>query len=331
VSDISLSKDLDMAMQKGRGSQADGAAILFAVLRRLNIPCALYLIATKNIGRPLEELPALFWFDRLLIRCDFENDAIWIDPFYPISEIGILPFEDQNVTALRFDNPTGEFESTPDIDYHSNGKAIHLELNFDSTGALYGEATEIYTGAMIPEISSFMFELEQDQWKVPWQKKLAMSFPDVNLIKFVAMPPDTTGEAFRIGYTFTTGPIIRPFASRAYIPMDLLGRWEDLPDLPDGPREFPIELDRPRFEFERIVLNIAAPFSIEFTPKNYSLDSFIGEVYSVTRKSDNSITITRGFGLKRAELPETSYKSLRRFFNSARAEADKQIILNKRN
>ncbi len=324
---ISFSKRLDEVIERGRGTRAEGAAILYAILQKLVIPCAPYLAASHDTGDPMPDLPGLFWFDRVLVACFLDGDTIWTDPSYPAIELGILPFEDQNIPVLRLDEATAEFASTPDIDYHDNGKAIHLKLDIDSSGALYGEATEIYSGALIAEISSYMFSLEEEQRKMPWERKLAKSFPGVKLLRFVSIPPVAEGEAYRVGYTFTTGPIIRPFARRAYIPMDLLGRWEDLPALPPGSRQFPIELRRPRFEFERITLNISPALEVEYIPKNFSMNSYIGEIYSVARKDENTITITRGFGLKRSKLPLSAYKSLRRFFNAARTEADKQIIL----
>ncbi len=327
ISDISLASNLDEAIERGRGTQAEASAILYALLTRMNIPSAPYLAATREAGDPLENLPALFWFDRMLLACFIDNETFWADPYYYISELGILPYEDQNIVVLRLDKTTGNLERTPDIDYHENGKAIHLRLDIDSTGAIYGEATEIYAGAMLPEISTYLTSLDEGQRRIPWESKLAKSFPGVNLLKFAAIPPERSGDAYRVGYTFTTGPIIRQFATRAYIPMDLLGRWEDLPDLPSGERRFPIEIRRPRFEFERITLNISSAFEVEYIPGNYSLNSVIGEIYSVVRQGDRSVTITRGFGLKRSELPASTYKSLMKFFNTAKAEADKQIIL----
>jgi hypothetical protein len=109
--------------------------------------------------------------------------------------------------------------------------------------------------------------------------------------------------------------------------MDLLGRWEDLPDLPDEERYFPVHFQRPRFEFERITFEISPQFEVEYLPKNYSLNSHIGEIYSVARQGQASITVTRGFGLKKPEYPVSAYKSIMKFFNTARAEAEKQIIL----
>ncbi len=325
--DISLSKDLNEAFERGRGTRAERAAILYAILQKLAIPCVPYLAASHDVGDPMPDLPGLFWFDRVLVACFLNGDTIWADPSYPAIEPGILPFEDQGIQVLRLDEATGEFGSTPHVDYRDNGKAIHLKLDIDSTGALYGEATEIYSGALIPEISSYMFSLEEEQRKMPWERKLAKSFPGVKLLRFVSIPPVSAGEAYRVGYTFTTGPIIRPFARRAYIPMDLLGRWEDLPELPTESRQFPIELRRPRFEFERITLNIPPALEVEYIPRNFSMNSYIGEIYSVARRDGKTITITRGFGLKRSQLPVSAYKSLRRFFDAARTEADKQIII----
>jgi hypothetical protein len=326
-SEITMTNDINEALQRGRGTQAEAAAILKTLLDKLNIPSAIYLVATHDAGDPLPNLPALFWFDRLSVAAFAANDTIWMDPYYPISEMGILPFEEQGATALSVTEPGEAFITIPISDYHENGKAIHLKLAFDSTGSIYGEATEVYTGAMIPEISSLMNDLDKTELKVPWEKRLAKSFPGVKIRAFVVMPPDSTGQGFRIGYSFTTGPIIRPFANRAYLPMDLLGRWADLPALPSKTPVFPIELRRPRFELERITVKISPPFEVEYVPDNYSDNTYIGEIYSVTRGDLHSITITRGFGLKKSTLPPSSHGPLREFLNKARAEADKHIIL----
>jgi hypothetical protein len=327
TSDISLSESFNIYVERGRGSQADEAVLFYAALGRLGIPRGIYLASTRNVGDPLPDFPALSWFDRLLVTCYIGNDTLWADPFHRMSDLGVLPFEDQGVSILRIDTPGELLESTPEIDYHENGKAIHLTLYIDSTGALQGEATEIYSGAFIPEISSYITSINENQRKTPWETRLAKSFPGAIVDQFKVIPPDSTGDEYRIGYSFTTNPLLRPFASRVFISMDILGRWEDLPDLPQLERRFPILLKRPRFEFERISFILSPKFKVESLPKNYSLNSHIGEIYSVAREGDNSITITRGFGLKTPVLPATTYNSLIRFINAAKAEAGKQIIL----
>jgi hypothetical protein len=327
ISDITLHDELDEIIANGRGTQAEAAAILYALINILDIPGGIYLSSTRIVGEPLELLPALFWFDRLLVACFIGDDTLWADPYHTVSDLGILPFEDQGVSVLRVDTDEGRLFSTPNIDYNENGKAIHLKLYVDSLGTLTGEATEVYSGAMIPDISLYLQRTEESQRKIAWEKRLAKSLTNVKIDRFITAPPDSFGESFLINYTFTAGPIIRSFVNRAYIPMDLLGRWEDLPDLPDGDRHFPICFHKPRFEFERITFEISPQFEIEYLPKNYSLNSHIGEIYSVARQGKSSITVTRGFGLKRPEYPVSSYKSITKFFNTARAEAEKQIIL----
>ncbi len=326
-SEITLSSGVNDALGRGRGSQAEAAAILLALLERLKIPASIYLVASKDAGDPLMQLPALFWFDRMLIAAYPGNDTVWIDPFYQLTQMDILPFEDQGAQALSLNSNGGEFIIVPMPDYRQNGKAIHLKLDLDSTGSMRGQATEIYSGALIPEVSNFLKGLDEAERRSPWEKKLAKSFPGAQIERFEIFPPDSSGRAFKIGYSFSTGPTVRPFANRAFIPMDLLGRWSDLPELPATARIFPIELRRPRFELERITLNVSAQFEVETLPLSYSDNNDIGEIYSVARGEKGVITITRGFALKRATLPISEYGSLRKFLNRARTEADKHIIL----
>jgi hypothetical protein len=326
-SEIALNESVNNALQRGSGTQAEAGAILYAMLQRLAIPSTVYLVATKDAGDPLMQLPALFWFDRMLLAVTLEYDTIWIDPLYQLAQMDILPFEDQGVKGMCITGPAGKFANIPMPDHQENGKAIHLNLKFDGSGSLTGEATEIYSGAMIPEISSFLRTLEEPLQKNPWEKKLARTFPSAGINKFIVIPPDSASRVLRIGYSFSTGPIVRPFADRAYIPLDLLGRWADLPDLPDNIRRSPIELRRPRFELERIKLEISPPFEVEYLPGNYSENVDIGDVYSVIRGGKNSVTITRGLGIKKSNLPFSEYNSLRSFLSKARTEADKNIIL----
>jgi hypothetical protein len=329
--EISLNGDIEQALERGRGSQAEASVILQVLFEKLKIPVKPYLIATRDAGEPIMGLPALFWFDRMLLEVELGPDTMWIDPTYQLSKMDILPFEDMGVKALDITGQGGHFITIPVADYHDNGKAIHLKLDFDSTGSMRGEATEIYSGAMIPEISTFMQSLDPHEASAPWEKKLAKSFPSAKIEKFIIIPPDSATQAYRIGYAFTTGPLVRPLASRAYIPMDLLGRWADLPILPSQARQFPLELRRPRFELERITLNISPVFEVEFLPANYSENDEIGEIYSVARGDKNLVTITRGFGLKSPMLPISEYASLRKFIGRARTEADKHLILKRVN
>ena len=108
--------------------------------------------------------------------------------------------------------------------------------------------------------------------------------------------------------------------------MDLLGRWADLPALPNISRQFSIQLHRPRFELERITFDIPPPFTVDFLPANYSDNNEIGEIYSVARGGDSLVTIRRGFGLKKGSLPATKYGALRKFFGGARTQAIKTLF-----
>jgi hypothetical protein len=325
--EIALTGNVNEAVARGGGTQAEAGAILFALLDRLGISSKANLVATRDVGEPMAQVPAFFWFDRLLLAPAFNGDTVWIDPYYQMAQMDILPFEDQGAKGLSVTEAVGKFINVPMPDYQENGKAIHLRLDFDSTGSLMGDATEIYSGAMIPEITSILSNLEPAEQKAPWEKRLARSFPSARIRRFVIIPPDSAGQVFRIGYSFSTGPLVRPFADRAYIPLDLLGRWADLPVMSERSRRFSIDLRRPRFELERISLNISYPFEVEYLPENYSENLDIGDVYSVVRGDKNRVTITRGLGIKKATVPFSEYNSLRSFIDKARAEADKNIIL----
>lgn len=82
-SDIDISDSPWDLLARGYGSQAEAAMLLGTFLDIEDVPFDYVLISTRDNGDVIKTLPALFYFNRMLIAARMDHaDTIWIDPFY---------------------------------------------------------------------------------------------------------------------------------------------------------------------------------------------------------------------------------------------------------
>ena len=324
-SDIDISDSPDELLQRGYGSQAEAALLLGAFLRAAGIPHDYFLISTRDNGNVIRSLPALFYFNRLLVSAYAKADTIWIDPFYRGSPLGTLPFEDQAVEGLKAGIGSKDFFTTPISDYRENGHAIHLRVTFDDRGRLVAEGVELLSGSLNIEEKAVLQDLSDDQRYQRWLNLTTRGLPGAILDQLEFSDIYSDVDPFRISYRLTAANFIRSGDDRLYIPLDILGRWQVVKRYEN--RKHPLELGRPYSQQERLTIEIPAGFKVEYLPENFTLTSYLGDILSVVVVTANTITITRGLGIKPYRLKASAAESLNGFYSRAADQTGKYIVL----
>ena len=324
-SDIDISNSPEELLERGYGSQAEAALLLGAFLRAADIAHDYFLISTRDNGSVIRSLPALFYFNRLLVSAYANSDTLWIDPFYRGAPLGVLPFEDQAVDGLKVGVGFKDFMTTPASDYRENGHAIHLRVTFDDKGSLIAEAVELLSGSINIEEKAILQGLSDDERYQRWLNLTTRGVPGAVLdqLEFADIYSDV--DPFRISYRLTAENFIRSGDDRLYIPLDILGRWQVVKRYEN--RKHAIELGRPYSQQERMTIEIPAGFRVEYLPENFTLTSYLGDILSVVVVTANTITITRGLGIKPYRLKASAAESLNGFYSTAADQAGKYIVL----
>jgi len=326
-SDIDISGSTGDLLNKRYGSQAEAAILLGTFLKVADIEHDYFLISTRPNGEVIESLPALFYFDRLLLAAKINSDTIWIDPYYQGAPLGVLPLEDQGVRALKVGQNFKHFITTPISDYRQNGHAVHLKITFDKDGGLKATGAELLSGSLNIEEKSILQSIKPQERFERWLKFTSSGIPgsSLNDLEFTDIYSDI--NPFRITYELYAPNYIRKDDQNLYIPLDILGRWQLTKKYTN--RKFPIELGRPHSQQERITIEIPEGFKVDYLPENFTLTSYIGEILSVVVVSANTITITRGLSIKKYRLKASEAGSLNGFFSAAMDQAEKYIVLRK--
>lgn len=327
-SDIDISTSPDILLKRGTGSQAEAAFILGAMFSKADIPFNFILVSTRDNGEVITSLPALYYFNRILIAARVDQDTIWFDPAYRGVPAGVLPFEDQAVEGLVIKNKNGGFITTPISDYRENGRAVNLKITFNSQGNLVADCLELLSGSLNIEEKNILQSLTPDESRQRWSDMTSRGLPGSAIKDLVFSDINSDINPFRVSYKLELPAFIKPEDSRVFIPLDILGRWQ-FNVVYNENRRLPIELGRPHSEQEQIQIEIPPGFRVEYLPDNFSLSSYLGEIFSVAVVTANTITITRGLSIKPYRLKADAAKSLNGFFSTARDQAGKFIILRK--
>jgi len=326
-SDIDLSGRPEQLLNMGYGSQAEASLLLGSLLEAVDIKFDFYLISTRHNGQVVKKLPALFYFNRLLIAIETDSDPIWIDPFYKGTPIGVLPFEDQGVEALKVGRDVKDFIVTPMSDYRENGHAVHLKISFGQDGEMVAEGVELLSGALNIEEKYSLQNLEEQKRFEKWSNLTSSGIPGSILERVNFSDYYSDNDPYRISYKVSAAEYIRPDDTFLYLPLDILGRWQFKSNFES--RRYPVELGRPHSQQERITIDIPEGYRVDYLPENFTLTSYLGEIISVVVVTAKSITITRSFGLKPYRLKPNEAESLNGFLQTAMDQAQKYIVLRK--
>ncbi len=323
-SDIDISDAPWNLLTRGYGSQAEAAVLVGSFLQAADIPFGYVLISTRGNGDPIKTLPALFYFNRLLLATYIDSDTLWIDPNYRGAPIGVLPFEDQAVEGLVVGHKSGEFITTPISDYRENGHATRLTIKFNDN-ELIADGVELLSGALNIEEKHILQNMTEQERYERWARLTSEGIPGAVLDELEFHDIFTDVNPFKISYRLKAPGYIKSADQRLYIPMDILGRWQMSTNYDN--RKLPIELGRPLSQQERITIEIPPGYKVENLPENFTLNTYLGEILSVAVVTANAITVTRGLGLKPYTLKPSEAGSLNGFFNTASDQAGKYIIL----
>ena len=326
-SDIDISGSAGDLLNKGYGSQAEAALLLGAFFKAADIECDYILISTRDNGEVVKSLPALFYFNRLLVAARINSDTIWIDPFYRGAPIGVLPLEDQAVDGLKAGDGFKDFITIPMSDYRENGHAVHLKISFNDKGDLTAEGVELLSGSLNIEEKYILQGLSSPERFERWAKLTSSGIPGSSLNELEFSDIDSDVNPFKVTYKLSAPNYIRADDMRLYIPLDILGRWQFTKRYEN--RKLPIELGNPHSQQERITIEIPSGFRVEYLPDNFTLSSYLGEIFSVVVVTANTITITRGLSIKPYRLKASEAGSLNGFYNTAMDQAEKYIVLRK--
>jgi hypothetical protein len=98
--------------------------------------------------------------------------------------------------------------------------------------------------------------------------------------------------------------------------IDLAGPWlGHVPDLPEGPRMYPVVFDYPRVDVAQIKIDAPPGYVPGDVPRPQTVESSFGKYQLVVTKQDGGFLVERAFSMFPLTVPAAEYEELRRYLS----------------
>ncbi len=147
VATVGIAADsVDEVLDDGRGSPAEKALLLRAMLKAVGIDSDLVWTADRRDGQIDTAVANPWWFDRIVVAIDLEGGRVFLDPGDRDLGFGRLSPHQEGATALVYDRSKPELITLPVAPFDRNARTATLALAVDAEGKTTGTGALELTG-----------------------------------------------------------------------------------------------------------------------------------------------------------------------------------------
>jgi hypothetical protein len=131
----------DRTLEAGRGTSAEKAILLHAMLAALKVDSRLVWVTDRREGMADLSVANPYWFDRVIVRADVDGEHVYLDPYDRGLAFGRLSPYYESTEALLFDKKKPEVVTLPRQPFDHNLRRVVLDLTLDDEGRLTGKGS----------------------------------------------------------------------------------------------------------------------------------------------------------------------------------------------
>jgi hypothetical protein len=323
---VGLGRPADEIVSAKRGDPDEINALFIIMLKEAKIDADMVLLATKNWESLVGSFPNMRQFSRMITRIDFKDGAVFTDPADAAAPFGELPWFDRGVTGLAVKGTKIQQAPIPDGSIDDNlsvskttvqlGKdwSVEGDTEFDLKGAeaiafrddLLQEAPEKLENRLTDYFSYGLSDAEVSQLQHPEFRDSAQPF----VLK----------AHFRERLTndlSTNGLLLNPWLNDQY----------NRPLFKATQRHSAVRFENPEKRVSTSIWQVPPEIKIEQLPKDVKIENDLGGFSHSCTQSNNTVTCTRTYYLKKMILQtNVEYLNARKFFDEI-AKNDQEVIV----
>ncbi|HEX4953609.1 MAG TPA: DUF3857 domain-containing protein [Thermoanaerobaculia bacterium] len=317
----------DTVLKARRGDYADKGLMLYTMLKAEKVDVDLVWAASRSDGIVDAEIPTFSWFDRILMRVNLPEGALFLDPSEKGLGFGQLLAEHEGTKALVYDRKKPEVIDLPTSTSADNTKVVKLALTLDEAGRLTGRGTLTSSGQDATRDFDWARSHEKGAAQA-WTEWLEGRLPGFG-VRDVQLEEKVDSRTVAVSFTLEqreeevlgdeqTLALSRPFGPLV----------QPLPQRPEE-RRTPVWLD---YAYRtQLVVELAWPagWQVEARPEDRTVANEAGS-YSATLSSDptaRTLRFERQLEVKAAQfLSREGYVALRGLYDAG-AKSDAQALV----
>lgn len=278
--------------------------------------------AGKNSVSILTDFPCN-QFNHVILAVPIRKDTVWLECTDPNQPFGFLGSFTDNRQALLITPDGGLLVRTPSYPRDVNSLRSNISISIDSIGNAEIERTSCYRGLQYEDMEELL-ALNPEHLREKARELYDMPGLTLNSIQMISAC-DYIPEAHE-----TLKVTVKNYAAltgrRMFIPIN---RFLDEPGIlrKDLARRFELELRIPYTDYDTLVLNLPAGFSVESHPQTFNLKTQFGQMQSEMRTEGIKLMFYRKLEIEKGTYPASSFNDFVGFLQQISRQDKTKVVL----
>ncbi|MDE2729097.1 MAG: DUF3857 and transglutaminase domain-containing protein [Gemmatimonadota bacterium] len=312
-------------LARKRGESIDLTVLLCTMLDQAGIKAHPALIAPLD-GVPFTpSMPTPVQFERLVTHVPVEGgEAIWLDPTFMGTPVGVVPWQNQGVPALVLDG-SGAITRTPSTN-HMNQEERELALSMKADGTVSAEGSITATGEMATGYRRGYAYGSDDDREQAFRNQFQRYVSDVSLSKLEFNDQTSGAMPVTMAFSFQGTGLATAAGNRLLVSPAVFGRIDE-EVLPDAERTSTVYVGPVERTLDRVTLVPPEGYVVESMPTPVLVRAPFGRFMARYKKTPEGVLYTRQYALNHASISVRLYRELRSFFNRISESDQQQVVL----
>jgi hypothetical protein len=324
--EVSMGGTVDEVLNSKRGDPDNINAVFVVMLKEAKVDADMVLVAGQNWQTLVRGFPNLSQFSRIITRVNFKDGAVFADPSEPAAPFGELPWFDRGVMGLAVKGSKIQEAMIPAGTPEDNLSVTKVSLQVGRDWKTEGDVEIALKGAEAIDFRGDLLEEAPEKAERNLTDYIGFGRSDAVVSHIVHPDLRDSSQQFVVKahlqqkLTDETGPgelLLNPWLDDQY----------KTPLFKASERHSVVRFDNPEKRVSTSTWQLAPEIKVEQLPKEVKIENDLGGFSHSCTQDANTVTCTRTFFLKKAQLVNTvEYMNARKFFDDI-AKNDQEVIL----
>jgi transglutaminase-like putative cysteine protease len=257
--------------------------------------------------------------NHMIVVVPLPNDTTFLECTSQYKPMGFIGYDNANRNVLMITEEGGKIIRTPVYGSKDNSQLRKTKINFKDDGTADIGMKATYANAQFEDNFSMLLIEPTEQRKMINE---ALDIPGAELVSFKYEQANKTLPILTEEINLKTSQLLSTGGGKAFLTLNLTNRRESVPAKIDG-RRTPFAIPFGYQDDDEISYTLPKGYTVEFLPKDITINSEFGSYTAKFATKDNTITYTRTQLMTAKKFPPEKYNEFVDFYKKI-YQADKQ-------
>nr|CAA9270283.1 Cell division protein FtsK [uncultured Armatimonadetes bacterium] len=310
------------------GDCKDMTTLLVAMLREAGVTAHPVLLRAGSTEKVSGDLPSPGAFNHAICLAEIGGKKFWLDATAQLCPWGQIPNGDRGAEAFVIRNGVGAFEVIPHGAPEENRVEQNVKLTLAPDGSATGKVLVTGSGDADMGLRAALTFTPPDKVKGLVERMAQSLAPNTRVTKYTVS--DFRNKDLPVSLTFDVA--VPSWAQKSGSLLLFKARPEQSAGSGSTPflqeeRTHPITQENGALAVSTIEIALPSGFSVLSLPEAAELQSDLGLYRRTVQKGDGTLTIATRAENRRADVPASRYKEVRKYFNDLIRATDESVVI----